>query len=179
MHIWVGCRLPEDFEKALRAKCLEENRFVGLDTRHFCLPQHISLKISFPTDWAGEVLSWLRAYLSQQEAFSVTMERMERIPGVLWLKVAENPVLDRLHAALDARLEEKFGVLQHELDKCFCFHCTLFLDEDGEKLEKMAARLRSLPLPQTLQVDTFLLGLCPDGDPGGYQVVAEIPAKKQ
>ncbi len=179
MHIWVGCRLPKDFEKGLRARCLEENTFVGLDTRHFQLPQHISLKISFPTDRDGAVLAWLSAYLSHQEAFSVTLDQMERVSGVLWLKVAENPVLERLHAALDVQLEEKFGVVRHEFDKCFCFHSTLFLDEDGEKLEQMAARLRSLPLPQTLQVDTFLLGVCPDGDPDGYKVVAEIPAKKQ
>ncbi len=176
MFVWIGCKLPESFEKSLRARCLAENREVGLDRKSMELPQHVSLKISFPTDRAEEVLAWLREYLSRQEAFRVILEQVEQIPGVLWLKVAENPVLENLHTQLDAQLEARFGVARHQLDRCFRFHSTLFMDADEKKLGEMAERLSDLPLPQTLAVDTFLLGICEDGDPDGYRIVGEVPA---
>ncbi len=177
MYIWIGCKLPEDHAKELRQHCLRANRDVGLDTRNFELPQHISLKISFPTDRTETVLAWLREYLARQEAFWVTLERVEKIPGVLWLAVGDNPVLEKLHTQLDAELEMRFGIPQHTLDKRFRFHSTLFMDGDGEKLSQMAEELADLPLPQTLPVDTFLLGVCEDGDPFGYRVLEQIPAK--
>ncbi len=176
MYIWIGCKLPEDFSNALRRQCLEANEGLGLGTRQFDLPQHISLKISFPTDRATEALVWLRDFLAQQEAFFVTLEQMEQIPGVLWLKAAENPVLERLHATLDKELAARFAVAQHEFDKCFRFHSTLFQGETEENLTAVAEKLR-LPLPATLLVDTFLVGCSPDGDPYGYCVTGEIPAK--
>ncbi len=177
MFVWVGCRLPEEFEKTIRARCLEENRYVGLGNQRYDLPQHISLKISFPTDQEAAVLAWLEEFLAQQAAFSVTLEQVQQIPGVLWLKVTENPVLENLHAQLDVQLETRFGVAQHELDKCFLFHSTLFMDGDAEKLGQMAQRLQDLPLPVTLPVDRFLLGICEDGDPDAYRVIRQIPAK--
>ncbi len=177
MYIWIGCRLPECFEKSLRAKCLAENEKIGLDTTAFSLPQHISLKISFETDRGEELLSWLRAYLSRQPAFCVCLQAAEQVPGVLWLGVAENRELDRLHRELDALLLERFGVPQHPFDKCFRFHSSLFLDADGEKLRCMQQALWDLPLPQWMSVDSFLLGISPDGRGDNYRVLAEIPAK--
>ena len=46
MYIWIGCKLPEDFDAELRQCCLEANADIGADTVAFSLPQHISLKIS-------------------------------------------------------------------------------------------------------------------------------------
>ncbi len=177
MYIWIGCKLPEDFSKSLRQRCLEANEDLGLETRQFDLPQHISLKISFPTERGTAVLTWLQGFLARQAAFSVTLAQAERIPGVLWLKVAENLVLEQLHAALDAELEARFAVPQHPFDKCFQFHSTLFHGDTEENLAAMAEKLKDLPLPVTLWVDTFLLGCSPDGDPYGYCVTGEIPAK--
>ncbi len=177
MYIWVSCRLPEGFEKSLRAKCLAENEKIGLDTTAFSLPQHISLKISFETDRAEEALSWLRTYLSRQRAFCVCLKGAEQVSGVLWLAAEENAELERLHRELDALLLEYFGVPQHPLDKCFCFHSSLFLDADTQRLCRMKQALCDLALPNSLWINSFLLGTSPDGSPGSYRVVAEIPAK--
>ncbi len=177
MYIWVGCKLPESFEKEIREKCLAANEYIGLSTVAFYLPQHISLKISFPTDRGEEVLSWLREYFARQPAFRVAFTAMEQIPGVLWLSVAENPVLERLHREVDEGLMEMFGVEQHEYDKDFRFHSSLFVDPNGEKLRSMAQVLGKPELPESLPVDRFLLGASPDGAPGNFCVLEEIPAK--
>ncbi len=177
MYIWVGCKLPESFEKEIRAKCLAENERIGLSTAAFSLPQHISLKISFPTDRTEAVLAWLRAYLAAQPAFWVKLSAVEQVPGVLWLKAAENADLERMHRELDENLLQLFGVERHMYDGCFLFHSSLFVDPDGQKLTAMARALGTLALPESLPVDTFLLGASPDGKPGNFCVLEEIQAK--
>ncbi len=178
MYIWVGCKLPEGFEKAIREKALSENKAIGLDTLAFCLPQHISLKISFSTDRTEAVLAWLREYLARQPSFFVSLQGIEQAPGVLWLRVVDDPVLDGLHRQLDALLLERFAIPRQALDKHFIFHSSLFMDADAEKLRQMAKALAGMVLPKLLPVEAFLLGTSPDGSPGSYRVVAEIPAKK-
>lgn len=175
MFVWVGCKLPESFAEEIRHRCLTLNREIGLDTVAFSLPQHISLKISFETDRPDEVLADLTAFLAAQKPFSVCMIGVEQAGNILWMPVAENDHLQQLHANLDARLESRFGIPQHEFDKCFLFHSTLFMDPDAEKIARMRSVLAGYPAGQELTVDTFLLGISETGKPGQCRIVREIP----
>ena len=174
MYIWIGCKLPEAFERQIRAFCLEQNQMVGLNTVAFLLPQHISLKISFQAERYEPVLEDLADYLSQQNPFAVRVQKPERMGNILWLPVAENEQLHRLHRELDARLESKFGVPQHPFDKSFLFHSTLFVDENTEKLSIMERLLSGAFAQQELTVDTFLLGVSETGKPGTYRGVRSV-----
>ena len=174
MYIWIGCKLPAGFEREVRAFCLEQNRDIGLNTVAFTLPQHISLKISFEAQVYASILEALADYLSGQKPFAVRMQKPERMGNILWLPVAENPQLQRLHMELDARLESNFGVPQHPFDKAFMFHSTLFVDEDTAKLSVMEKLLTANFADQELTVDTFLLGLSETGQPGTYRVAKTI-----
>jgi len=174
MYIWVGCKLPEDFERRIRSLCLEQNKSLGLNTAAFSLPQHVSLKISFQSERYKEILDYLEAFLSGQSPFSLHIRSAEQADNILWLPVEENQQLQQLHEQLDAQLEQDFGITQHEFDKCFLFHSTLFIDDDTEKLSQMCRRLEKLPIEQDLQVDTFLLGLSENNKPGEYRIVRQI-----
>ena len=174
MHIWIGCKLPADFETELRGHCLAANQSIGLDTAAFSLPQHISLKISFDVPDHQAVLTVLMAFLSAQQPFSVRLGHAEQFGNILWLPAEENTALQQLHAQLDALLERRFGIPQHEFDKGFLFHSTLFIDENAEKLAAMKSAMNSFPLPSELQIDTFLLGLSPDVTAGSYRVVRTV-----
>ena len=174
MYIWIGCKLPEDFQQEIRRHCLALNEGIGLDTVAFDLPQHISLKISFPTDRPQAVLEELSAYLSDQQPFPVHILNAERMGSILWLPTAENETLDRLHRELDQLLECKFSVPQHPFDKCFQFHSTLFIDPDAEKIIKMEKALDHCHFARSLTVDTFLLGVSETGKPGSYRIVRPI-----
>jgi 2'-5' RNA ligase len=174
MYIWIGCKLPEDFEQQLRRHCLQLNEAIGLDTTAFSLPQHISLKISFQTEAAPEVLAHLAAFLAEQKPFPVCVAPAEQAGNILWLPVEENTQLQWLHRQLDQRLEQYFQIPQHTFDKAFLFHSTLFMDENHQKLAEMKQLLSSFPLHRELQVDTFLLGVSDSGKPGTYRVVREI-----
>ena len=174
MYIWIGCKLPESFEQEIRSRCLMLNEEIGLNTAAFSLPQHISLKISFDAEPYEAVLEDLAAYLSQQMPFSVFVQNPVQEGNILWLPVAENRELERLHRELDTRIETRFGVPQHPFDKAFWFHSTLFMDEDMEKVAQMEKLLSDYPIEQQLSVDTFLLGLSETGKAGTYRVVRQI-----
>lgn len=174
MYIWIGCKLPEEFEQEIRRHCLTLNRQIGLDTVAFLLPQHVSLKISFKTDRVEEILGDLTQFAAEQSPFTVRIKGIEQAGNILWMPVTENDRLRQLHDALDARLEHRFGIPQHEFDKCFLFHSTLFMDDGKEKLVRMQAALEDYPIARELVVDTFLLGHSATGKPGTYRVVREI-----
>ena len=174
MYLWIGCKLPEEFEREIRPICLSLNESVGMDTMPFLLPQHISLKISFQTDRPEEILDDLESYLKTWKPFSVRVLNAERAENILWMPVAENSTLQQLHEELDRRLETKFSIPQHEFDKCFLFHSTLFMDEDVQKLDRMAALLEDHPFERELQVDTFLLGGSESGRLGTCHILREI-----
>lgn len=174
MYLWIGCKLPEDFEKELRAYCRELNEKIGLDTTPFALPQHISLKISFDAgEQCQQIISWLETELKAEKGFYVNLLSPEQKGNILWLPVAENPRLTALHEKLDRELERRFGIPQHAFDREFRFHSTLFMDEDRQKISQMAALLAPMVFPDSLPVDTFLIGLSADGKTD-LQIVREV-----
>ena len=83
MYIWIGCKLPEDFEQEIRTNCLRLNEKIGLSTVAFTLPQHISLKISFEAETHEAVLGDLTDYLSRQTPFSVSVQGETPLPAGL------------------------------------------------------------------------------------------------
>lgn len=174
MYIWIGCKLPESFAQDLRAFCLKQNANLGLDTAAFSLPQHISLKISFETPEYEAVLAELAGFLSAWQPLSVRLRSAEQAGTILWLPVEENNILRQFHDRLDSFLECRFGIPQHEFDKAFLFHSTLFIDESTEKIAMMREAMAGFPLPRELMIDTFLLGLSPDGTNGSYRVIQAI-----
>ncbi len=174
MFVWIGCKLPTDYENEIRSYCLGKNESIGLDTVAFSLPQHISLKISFETEQATAILQYLTEILSAQTSFSVRLRGAEQFHNILWIPVDENERLQQLHRLLDAQLEELFAIEQHQFDKCYQFHSTLFIDPDPEKIAAMTAALASYPIERELTIDTFLLGLSETGKAGSFRVVREL-----
>lgn len=174
MHIWIGCLLPEGFEKELREVCSPLGQELGLDTVAFSLPQHISLKISFPFD--GDVqalLDYLTELLKNQPSFTVHPKPIERQGNILWIPFAENGQLRHLHNLLDDQLKKDFSVQQHLFDKAFLFHSTLFFGAE-DKLEQARQALQSFPMPAELRVSAFVIGISETGQPGSYRVVRTI-----
>ena len=174
MYVWIGCKLPESFEREIRTLCLKENDNLQLDTAAFELPQHISLKISFETAEHEAVLEDLTAFLSAQHPFAVSIENPSRSGNILWMNVEENDTLHQLHNDLDTLLQDRFCIPQHAFAKAFLFHSPLFIDDNTEYLEAMMDFLRHYPIARELTVDTFLLGLSETGAAGSYRVVRQI-----
>ena len=174
MYLWIGCKLPADYEREIRTLCLQKNESLGLDTVAFSLPQHISLKISFDSPDTEKIIPYLETFFAKLPPFEVKIKALEQRGNILWLTAEENPILQQLHKELDCILECQFQIPQHPFDRCFQFHSTLFLDDDTEKIGKMASTLAAHAFARTLQVDTILLGISQTGAAGDYRVVKEI-----
>ena len=178
MYIWIGAKLPTDFESWLRSICIPVGQKLQLDMIGFSLPQHISLKISFPTDQPQAVLEFLKERLKKERVFYVNPRSPEREGNILWMPFRKNVPLRHLHQMLDRELKEKFGIEQHPFDLDFRFHSTLFFGEESA-LTRVAEAFRQLGLPGILRIDTLLLGVSDTGKSGSYRVVAEIPLKEK
>ena len=174
MYIWIGCKLPEEFEQEIRSICLAKNQEIGLDPVAFSLPQHISLKISFETERHEEILEELPHFFEGQRPFGVEIREIQQNGNILWMTVGENAVLQQLHEKLDGHLMERLGIGQHLFDTCFQFHSTLFIDPDREKIGKMGESLTDVDLPRELMVERILIGTSASGKAGTYSVVRRI-----
>lgn len=179
MYMWIGCKLPRFYESEIRRHCLALNERINLNTTAFSLPQHVSLKISFPVpnDQTEELIAFLHGWLREVKSFEVQLLPPEQAGNILWLPVGENPILEKLHEMLDTKLQERFGIQQHPFDKCFKFHSTLFMDE-AEQLSQMLRLMEDDPFRRILKVTAFLIGISPDGSPGSYQVVREVSCRE-
>lgn len=174
MHIWTGCKLPEEFETQLRARCVPLSQELGLDISGFTLPQHISLKISFDAgEQHPEILEFIKEILQQEAPFTVFPAGIQQHGGILWITFRENETLRRLHDTLDSTLSQKYQIPQHMFDKQFFFHSALFLG-DPETIARARAALVDISLPSELKIDTFLLGLSEEGTSGTFQIARQI-----
>lgn len=172
ISVWVAADTGESLS-AIRAQAIQENEALGLSEFSLSLPQHISLKISFPVPEScfEAVVKRVTALLSGKGSFSVPVKGLERRGNILWIAMEQEKALCELHCMLDEAMEKEFGVTPHPFDKCYQFHSTLFMDENEKKLQEMEKRLASLPLPGAILIENFFIGCSREDEPGIYRVI--------
>lgn len=174
MYIWIGCKLPEEFETDIRRLCVPMSEALGLDISGYILPQHISLKISFEDGGqTDEILAFLKERLGRERKFYVNPRPPKHQGNILWMPFRPNPPLNHLHNMLDRELRQRFGIPQHEFDKAFFFHSTLCLGPE-EKLMEAEELLQNMPLPTSLEIDTILLGISENKTFDTCRIVGQI-----
>ena len=172
MFIWVACDIDKAFTP-VRKYCQEQNKTVRLSEVAFTLPQHISLKISFlvPDTMVKSVVKDIADYLAKQKPFCVYNPKTEYVENILWITFDECSVLQRLHDELDTLLQYKHNVTPHLLDKRFIFHSTLFMDKNVKYTQ---TNFTDIPLPDSVQINGFFIGISPSGDVGSYRVIKTV-----
>ena len=175
MYLWIACDTERELA-SIRSLCREQNRRIGLSEVAFSLPQHVSLKISFPvSDTQVEaVITRLEQIVQEAPPLLLQPKAIERQGEVLWLAFEPTAALVELHRELDEVMERDFGVLPHPYDLDFRFHSTLFLDADTERLMRMERLLSNLTLPPPFPVNRFFIGCSPSGRAGEYTICKRI-----
>ena len=110
MYIWIGIDVDEQV-KNIREKVREQEILSGVEKSNLTLPFHISLKMSFPMEEAraAAVMDAVEAYLRTIKPFEIPVAGIEYHTTITWIRMRENPALDRIHDGLDAMLAERFA----------------------------------------------------------------------
>ena len=158
MHIWVGCDINPKFIE-FREKVKECNAVINASETAFGFPQHISLKITFEMEdeIARHCMKDIIDLLKGVKSFTAKAEKIELHDGIIWIRMQENEHLKALHDELD-QIAISYAVKQHEFDKDYIFHSTVVMDEDREKLNKLYEKIKDIPYPKELKINTFIVG---------------------
>ena len=158
MYVWIGCDISPKFVE-YREKVKECNAEVSASEAAFSFPQHISLKITFEMDddIAKHCIKDIIEFLKGAKPFEAKAWNIELQNGIIWIRMEENEHFKFLHEELD-QIAISYAVKQHEFDKNYIFHSTVIMDEDNEKLEKLYEKIKDIPYPKELKINTFLVG---------------------
>ena len=158
MYVWIGCDInPKFFEFREKVKAL--NADIGASETALNFPQHVSLKITFEMDdeIAKHCIKDIIELLKGAKSFVAKTQQMELKDGIIWIRVEENEQFKALHEELD-QIAISYAVKQHEFDKNFIFHSTVIMDEDNEKLSALYEKIKDIPYPEELKINTFIVG---------------------
>lgn len=175
MFIWTGCDINPKFIE-FRERIKEINAEFGLSGYALNFPQHISLKISFGMDeaLAKHCIKDIIELLKAAKPFTAKVGGYELRDGIIWLKIEENEQLAALHKELD-EIAVSYAVKPHALDKQYIFHSTVAMDEDAGKLAAAFEKIKEIPYPEELKINTFLVGHSQDNTE--YKVDRRIKVK--
>ncbi|NEU04969.1 2'-5' RNA ligase family protein [Clostridium senegalense] len=166
--------MPKEYEKKVRDRCNIYNCNIGLDDVTFSLPQHISLKISFQCKEYLNAIKIIENMLSGMGPLAVDVIGINRIPSIIWLTIKENEKLKSIHDDLDEALLYNLNIYQHEFDKDFKFHSTLYLDKNEEKLTEIFNLLNEEEFNDKLVINSYAIGVSEDGKPGTFKIIKII-----
>ena len=158
MYVWIGCDISPKFIE-FREKVKECNADINASETALNFPQHVSLKITFEMEdeIAKHCIKDIIELLKGAKSFTAKTKEMELHDGIIWIKIEENEQFKTLHDELD-QIVISYAVKQHEFDKNFIFHSTVIMDEDKEKLEKLYDKVKDIPYPEELKINTFIVG---------------------
>ena len=158
MYVWIGCDInPKFIEYRERVKACNED--LNASENAFKFPQHISLKITFEMEEeiAKHCIKDIIELLKVTKPFTAKVKGLELHDGIIWIRMEENEHFKALHDELD-QIAISYAVKQHDFDKQFIFHSTVIMDEDKEKLTALFERIKDIPYPEELKINTFLVG---------------------
>lgn len=175
MYIWLAIDVEEQL-RTFREKVVALTAALGIENPSLTLPLHISLRISFqaPDSLSDEILEKVQTYFHSLKPFSVAVEGLETMRGILWLRVQKSAALDEIHRHLTDLTETEYGIASHLFDADFRYHISLVTGCSEAAAQKACAALQALPIPDFLHARTLVLGTSRTGRAGDYQVTQRI-----
>jgi uncharacterized protein YhfF len=134
MYFCIAALLDDITQNEIRKKTLAILGKYGIGVTALLLPQHISLKISFATDRADDLLAYFDDLCLSHFPINVTLQPLEAVAiqdrgaptGLLWYNIREDVRLRKIHNQLNADLPELLGISNSTIDgDRFRFHSTI------------------------------------------------------
>ncbi len=174
-YIWFGVDVDGQL-RDVRENVRKAEEKYNVRNSNLTLPLHISLKMSFPVSRGirADVISFLEDYFRSLKPFGIPVKGFELYGNIAWIRMRENPALDRIHDELNRLLSDRFGTGMHEYDLDYIFHTTLVMDDDEDLVRRVYTDISSSPCPEKLTARRYLIGESPDGSLGSYRVIRKI-----
>ena len=178
MYIWVALTFEKEFEDSLRKYAKMVGLENNLDLTAFYLPQHITLKISFPCKDSDvkSITEYLMSYLSKTDAFDVEVDKMELLESnynIIWMNIAESDILRKLHNEINQELLDNYKIGLHDYDgENFKFHSTLFIDNvvPITNYRKAIKQLQKFDFIRNQTIKSACIGCSKSGKIGSYEI---------
>lgn len=142
MLIDIALLINREVQNKIRKLILSLFLEYGLDIVSTILPQHVSIKSAFQVDKIDDIESYFDAFAKRIEPFAFELKNIELVNfekngsmnEVIWMNVADNDYLGKLHGQINSDLKEQFGIMLSAFDgDAYNFHSTLFY-RTNEKL---------------------------------------------
>ncbi len=132
MHIGISVLTDEKVHNIARDLTFNLNKKYNTGTEAALLPQHISLKQSFPYEYDIYAMEkFIEIFCSAMKPFKISVEKVKvnslsEESILAWLKIKESSELQNIHMKLCRELKTKFGIEPLGFDgKQWKFHSTL------------------------------------------------------
>ena len=134
MYIDIALLINREVQNTVRKLTLNLYLEYCLDLVATLLPQHVSLKSAFQVDKIEDIESYFDTFAQRIEPFAFELQNIELINfekegsmrEVIWMNIAQNDYLMKLHTQINKDLTE-LGIPLSPFDgDAFNFHSTLF-----------------------------------------------------
>lgn len=175
MYIWIGIDVDNQLEK-IKTKAIKIEKDLNFLNSNFTLPLHISFKITFLVDENihNDVINTILDYYYSLKEFDVETSGIENFNSIIWIKMKQNNILDKIHDDLNDLLLKKYNIGLHPYDLDYLFHTTLFMEGDEEKINKAYQLIKDEVLPNKLTVNKLVIGTSQTGKLGSYSIYKTV-----
>lgn len=175
MFIWTAIDIDDqmkDFRQQIKAVAEE----YGLSLVSLKYPQHILLRIFFEVSEENfnQALEDIRRYLRTIKPFEVRTQEFERKRTFAFIHIEEIKELTEMHDYLCSFMHAKYGVKLHPFDEFFIYHTNVLIDEDYALLKKAFPKMETIPYPETLKVNKFVVGCSNTGEIDSFTIIDKI-----
>jgi 2'-5' RNA ligase len=134
MYIDIALLINREVQNTVRKLTLNLYLEYCLDLVATLLPQHVSIKSAFQVDKIEDIESYFDTFAQRIEPFAFELQNIELINfekegsmrELIWMNIAQNDYLMKLHAQINKDLTE-MGIPLSPFDgDAFNFHSTLF-----------------------------------------------------
>lgn len=176
-YVWIGIDADNQLF-SIRSRVSEIKKQYNTADSGITPPFHISLKMPFQlSDSVNEITQSLYSFFSNLKSFAIPVKGYEYHENIVWIKMNESDVLNRISDDLNAMLLTRYGIGLHQYDGDHCFHVTLFMDGDAEKVKKCYDSILDETLPDVIIAERFMVGISNSGEPGSYHVIREFTSE--
>ncbi|HRW04954.1 MAG TPA: 2'-5' RNA ligase family protein [Caldilineaceae bacterium] len=167
MFICVAALLDDPSQNRIRAKTMRLMERYRLPATAVLLPQHVSLKMTFPCRNPAPLVAYFDALADAVSAAKIALDTVEAIPiedqgkpsGLIWYNVVDDGRLRAIHNQLNDDLPALLGIQNSPIDgDAFRFHTTVTYGSlRFEEYQKIVAEEARQFAPMEVMLDRLSL----------------------